>query len=114
MWRVEELLWKMEPPCFRIGTAMPATARKRIVKPLKHETVEVRIAKHARARALGKRHYERADRLLDTLIKELPVGEAVPLPGGKKAVLKDLFAEKTKVFRAHGIGRYEVEISEAE
>jgi hypothetical protein len=108
-----ELLWKTKLQSSKIGDAMPATATKRAAKSKKVETIEERITKHARSRELGKKHYGRADRLLDGLIKEMSVGAAVPLPGGKQAKLIDLFAEKTKVFRAHGIGRYEVEISEA-
>lgn len=93
---------------------MPATATKRALKSKKTESLEERIAKHKRALELGKKHYGRADRLLESILPEMPVGERVPLPGGKSAKLVDLFAEKNKVFRAHGIGRYELQVSEAE
>lgn len=65
-----------------------------------------------RARELGRRHYAKSDRLLDSLIIHAKVGEEIALPGGKKCRLKDLYAGQNKVFRAHGIGRFELEVFE--
>lgn len=104
---------------------MPATAIKHAAKGKKAEPVETRIAKHKRALELGRKHYGRADVLMEGLLPELtekceacggvkPKAEPVPLPGGKKAKLVDLYGEKNKVFRAHGIGRYDLQVSEAE
>ncbi|HZP33950.1 MAG TPA: hypothetical protein VFB23_11380 [Candidatus Acidoferrales bacterium] len=66
-----------------------------------------------RARELGSKHYKRADRLLDEIRKELDPGGEIPLAGGKKAVLKDNFQNTNKVFRSHGISRFELEVVEA-
>jgi argininosuccinate synthase len=48
-----------------------------------------------------------------TLKADMKVGEAVPLPGGKQAKLVDLYAGQNKVYRSHGIGRFEIEIADA-
>lgn len=82
-------------------------------KPHKPLEIADKVSKHLRARELGKKHYGRADRLLQEIRKELKPGEEIPLPGGKKAVLVDLYADKDKVFRAHGISRFEFEVVDA-
>lgn len=71
------------------------------------------ITDYRRARAIGHRYYDRADRLLDLIVQNVKVGEQIPLPRGKIAVLKDNFANANKVFRSHGIPRYELEVTEA-
>lgn len=67
-----------------------------------------------RARELGRRHYAKSDRLLEELIKLIPVGAefAIPLPGGKRAFIKDNFAGSNKCFRSHGVSRYELEVKD--
>ena len=79
----------------------------------RNQTTAEKIVALLRARELGKKHYGRADRLLDALLKELIPGQEIALPGGKKAVLKDNFEKANKVFRAHGIARYELEVEDA-
>lgn len=71
------------------------------------------IVAHLRAREIGRRHYAKSDRLLEAIVKKISRGKEIPLPGGKKAVLKDNFADANKVFRSHGIARYELEVIEA-
>jgi hypothetical protein len=68
---------------------------------------------HLRAKVLGQKHYKRADRLLEELLPELKKGAEIPLPGGKKAKLKDNFSTTNRVYRTHGIARYELEIIES-
>ena len=70
------------------------------------------VGKHLRARESGKRAYKRAERLLDEIVQRGKSGEEIPLAGGKKAMIKDLYLTTNKVFRAHGIGRYEIEVTE--
>lgn len=70
------------------------------------------VQKHLRLRESGKRAYKRAENALDEIVERGKAGEEIPLPGGKKAVIKDLYATANKVFRAHGIGRYEIEVVE--
>jgi len=68
---------------------------------------------HLRSKALARKHYERADRLLAEILPDLKKGAEIPLAGGKRAKLKDNFADANKVFRSHGIARYELEIIES-
>jgi len=104
---------------------MGTATAKRAAKSKKPESIETRIAKHKRALELGRKHYGRADALMEGLLPELtekceacggvrPKADPVILPGGKKARLTDLYAEKNKVYRAHGIGRYDLEVKDAE
>ena len=61
---------------------------------------------HLEAREEGKAAYTKADALLEQIL------EAGARPGrdiGAKYRLKDNFAAANKVFRAHGINRYEIE-----
>lgn len=67
-------------------------------------TLEEKVRLYNRRRADGKRAYARSDVLLEEIIKEMKPGEVV---GGYR--LKDNYAEKIKVFRAHGISRFELE-----
>lgn len=73
-------------------------------------TLADKMRAHLRARELGKRHYERADRLLEEILCEVDCGRHVKLGDNKVAVVVDNFAEKNKVYRAHGIARYEVHL----
>lgn len=68
-----------------------------------------KVAKYFRMKANAKRAYQRADKLLDELVKATAPGEKITLPDGDTAVVKDVYAESNRVFRAHGIGRYELE-----
>jgi hypothetical protein len=76
------------------------------------EPLEQRIVKAMRARELGRRKYAQADRLVSSCRAEMTVGEPIELPNGKKAVLKDNFADRDVVFRPLGVRRYELEITE--
>ncbi len=62
-----------------------------------------------KARDKGKALYAAADLILDELLAELEPGQIVDLGRGRKAQLVDNFAGgKNKVFRAHGIARFEL------
>lgn len=76
----------------------------------KQKTAAEKVTALLRAKELGRRQYAKADRLLEELLKVLTVGEEIELQGGKRATLKDNYAGTNKVFRAHGISRYEVEV----
>lgn len=66
-----------------------------------------------RARESGKRAYARADRLLDELASSVEIGEPIVLnESGKKAILKDQFADKSIVWKPCGVRRFELEIIE--
>ncbi len=70
-----------------------------------------KVRRYFRARAIGKKCYARADRLLEEIAREVRPGTEIPLnESGKKAVLVDLYDGKLVVFRAHGIRRYDLEI----
>jgi hypothetical protein len=70
------------------------------------------ITRYERARTLGRKHYQRADRLLDVIRKTMKPGQNVQLPGNRIATLTDLYATSAKVFRAHGVSRYELQITD--
>lgn len=70
-------------------------------------------AAHLRARELGRRNYAKADRLLSELRKQVVPGQEIELAGGKKAIVADLYAVDEKVFRSHGIARYELKVKDA-
>lgn len=70
------------------------------------------ITRFLRARALGRKHYQRADRLLEVIRLSMCPGEAVTLPDRRRAVLVDRFRDTNTVYRAHGISRYDLEVSD--
>jgi hypothetical protein len=57
-------------------------------------------------------HFKEADVILDRIVATKPAGPIV-LDDGRVATLLDAFIEKNKVFRAHGISRYELKLSRA-
>ena len=73
------------------------------------ETPEARVRAYLRARDRGKTWYAKADLALDSILATMRPGDEVQV-GDKKYVLVDLFADRNKVFRAHGIGRYELQV----
>jgi len=76
--------------------------------PKKQRSLGELAARHLRAREAGKRAYRRAELALDEIVKRAKVGQEIELGSGKKVALKDLYAEENKVYRAHGIARYEL------
>jgi hypothetical protein len=80
---------------------------------VKTKTPAELVTDHLRARELGRRHYAKSDRLLNEIRKLVPVGEEIEISGGKKAMIKDNFASQDKVFRSHGIARYELDVKDA-
>lgn len=75
-----------------------------MTKPRKAASLEEMVKLCARRRAAGKRAYTRADTLFEEILQQMKPGQIV---GGYKLV--DNYESKTKVFRAHGIARYELE-----
>lgn len=75
----------------------------------------VKAKKLLKAREIGRSHYAMSDRLLAELRAEglKPGDEIVINAAGDKVILKDLYASTDKVFRSHGIGRYELELQRA-
>jgi hypothetical protein len=75
----------------------------------------VKAKKLLKAREIGRSNYACADRLLSELRAEglRPGDEIVINAAGDRVVLKDLYASADKVFRSHGIGRYELELLRA-
>lgn len=79
----------------------------------KKQDVSLLVVKHQREIALGRKHYAKADVLLAAICKERAPGEEIDLPSGKKAFVKDNFASANKVWRSHGIARFEIEVKDA-
>lgn len=62
-------------------------------------------------RELGQTHYKRSDEIMERILKAAPLQTVIDIGNGYTAELVDNFAEgKLKVFRAHGISRYEVKL----
>jgi hypothetical protein len=75
-----------------------------------------RIEKILALRKAGSASYDAADELLNRLLKKRPklrAGRLVPYKDGHQARIKDNFAETNKVYRAHGISRFEIEVVDA-
>ena len=79
------------------------------------KAIAARARRLIRAREEGRNGYALADRLLKEIReKGMKPGDKVVInSAGDKVVLRDLYAESDKVFRAHGIGRFELEIVKA-
>lgn len=77
--------------------------------------IATKARKHLRARQDGRDAYARADRLLREMREAgLKPGHAVVInAAGDRVRLNDLYADQDKVFRSHGIGRFELELEKA-
>lgn len=67
-------------------------------------------------RKQGSAKYDEADQILKQLVHKRPrlrAGTMVPYKDGRQLRLKDNYAETDKVYRAHGIGRFEIEVLDA-
>jgi len=76
----------------------------------KQRSLAAKARRHFKAREDGKDGYARADRLLKEMrAAGLKPGDEITIDAaGNKARLDDLYAGSDKVFRAHGIGRFEL------
>ncbi len=73
----------------------------------------VKAKKYLAAKEAGKRAYQRADRLLSEIAGEVKPGAEIPLSdNGRKAILKDKFAEKDIVWTPCAARRWELEVIE--
>jgi hypothetical protein len=71
-----------------------------------------KVRKLLRMQAEIKALYTKSDPILDELVERLRNGALVPLTDRKFARLRDNFADRNKVYRAHGISRFEIEVFE--
>lgn len=72
------------------------------------ETLTEKVKRYFRVQETIKRGYKRSDKLLSELLTEMEPGQTVPLNEFENAVLEDNFKSDNKVFRAHGISRFEI------
>lgn len=70
------------------------------------------VKQYEKARAAGKRAYERADKLVLQIAALVDSGEAIVLKDGRKAALVDKWENKTIVWTPCGARRFEVQITE--
>lgn len=70
------------------------------------------ITREQRARALGRKRYAQADRILAVIVQTMCPGQVVKLSPTRTAVLVDRFRDTNKVYRAHGIARYELVVTD--
>ena len=68
-----------------------------------------KAAEHLRAMERGKLAYKKAEELLEEILAKAKPGAEIPLPDGDVARLVDYYADRNRVFRAHGISRYGLE-----
>ncbi len=76
------------------------------------KSIHDQVTRILRARELGKRHYARADALLNELLTRMEPGAKVELPG-KVVELVDNFAQKNVAFKPCGINRFDLKVSAA-
>jgi hypothetical protein len=81
----------------------------------KAKSLAAKARKLLRARDAGREKYAESDRLLRQMRDAgMKPGDAVVInAAGDKVLLDDNFAASDKVFRAHGISRYELRIEKA-
>lgn len=81
----------------------------------KQRSVATKARKLFKALEVGKSGYKRADELLREIrATGMKPGDEITLnAAGDKARLVDNYATSDKVFRAHGIGRFELEFLKA-
>lgn len=72
------------------------------------ESLADKVKRYFRVQDSIKRSYKRSDKLLAELLLEMQPGEAVPFSEFEKVVLEDNFKNDNKVYRAHGISRFEL------
>lgn len=88
------------------------THTKTVTCRIKGKEVEADLgtlaAEVERRKALGKKHYQASDDLLDQLLAVAPCGTVLTKPNGKKVKVIDNFAEKNKVFRPAGVRRFDL------
>lgn len=75
-------------------------------------TLAEKVQRHLREQARGKRHYERADALLDEIEREMTRNEKVKLDNGQFAYLRDKLdgGSKTRHFHGSYFRRFEIEV----
>jgi hypothetical protein len=81
----------------------------------KQRSLATKAKKLFRALDAGRSSYRRADELLKQMREAglKPGDEVVLNAAGDKARLKDNFTDTDKVFRSHGISRFELELLKA-
>lgn len=67
------------------------------------------VGKYLRALELGKKHYKRADALMDSIEKELQPGQVITLLTGKVVRFADKFESRTRINVGMNARRYEFE-----
>ena len=71
-----------------------------------------KVREHLRALEAGKKAYKRAEELLDEIVAEARIAGVIRLGPKRHVVIRDLYAEKNRVYRAHGITRFELQVVE--
>lgn len=74
-----------------------------------------RVRKYFKAREAGSRGYKKSDEILADLLERLKPGDTIPMGDGQVARLKDNYLDKdgkqvNKIYRSHGMAKYELEI----
>jgi hypothetical protein len=88
---------------------MKKTAKTR--KKAKREDLATKVRLYIHAKESGKRGYQRSDRLLEEIAQRSRPGKEIVLDRrGRKAVLRDRFAQKNIVWQPCAARRWELEI----
>ncbi|MGH9716413.1 MAG: hypothetical protein ACRD4R_06770 [Candidatus Acidiferrales bacterium] len=91
---------------------MPTKTSAKKKAPEKNDITQL-VRDFLKAKTSGRRGYERADRLLAEISKQVSPGQEFELWPGKKAKLKDRFAEGAKrgvIFTPCATRRWELEL----
>lgn len=79
----------------------------------KREKLATKVRRYLVAKQAGKRGYQRSDRLLEEIAQQSKAGAVIPLDRrGRRAVLRDRFAQKNIVWQPCAARRWELEIIE--
>ena len=73
------------------------------------KTLTKKVRQHLKLLEKGKAAYARAEELLEEIVAAAKPGAEFVLSGEKKVRLVDHYAEKNRVYRAHGISRFGLE-----
>lgn len=82
--------------------------KKKTQKKQRGGSVAKLAREYLRAMEEGKRQYKRAEEALNEIVERVKVGTEIPVGRGEKVVLMDLYLETNRVYRAHGISRFEL------
>lgn len=75
------------------------------------ESLQTKIKQLLAHRDRAKKAYGKAGTLLNQILREMRVGETIPLPDGRQATLVDAFAKQNYAYRNTSFTRCDIEVT---